>query len=143
MRRFSLRAVLAFALALVLGIGIMGLPRSGEAAGDQDHDHSTMVGPHGGQVAAIGPFDTEIVMKDGAINVYLFTHDGADHTEKASGGNVIFIVGGGSKRVALKPGSLGLSGKYDFPATKDMKAVLRIKMSDGKTHNGKAVLNEQ
>lgn len=143
MRRFSLRAILAFAFALILCVGIAGVPRTGEAHGDQDHDHSTMVGPHGGPVAAVGPFNAEVVMKGGTISVYLFTHDGADHTEKASGGNVIFIVGGGSKRVSLKPGSLGLSGKYDFPASKDMKAVLRVKMSDGKTHNGKAVLNEQ
>ncbi|NQW08746.1 MAG: hypothetical protein HQ481_02525 [Alphaproteobacteria bacterium] len=133
-------------VASILTLGLWLVPvaaQAGKSSSGQAHDHSAMVGPHGGQVAGIGPFDAEIVMKGGALNVYLHDHHGNDQTPKAAGGDVVFLVGGGSKRVSLTLGDNGLSGRYDFTASHDMKTVLRIKMTDGKTHTAKAVLNAQ
>ena len=146
MRSRLVRAAQSVASVVMFGLCLVLIPTGTEAAKNttgQAHDHSTMVGPHGGQVAKIGPFDAEIVMKGGILRVYLHDHLGEDHTAKAAGGDAILLVGGGNKRVPLAVGEQGLSGRYSFPVSSAMKGVIRVKMLDGKTHTGKAVIDEQ
>jgi hypothetical protein len=102
------------------------------------HDHSE--GPRGGQIAQVGPYDAEIVLDDTEIRVYLMTHEDPPVPVMATGGDIVVLVSGGSKKITLSPDGDSLLGKPDFTIEEDVKAVIRVKTADGKTHAGKAEL---
>lgn len=101
------------------------------------HDHAAMV-KHGGSIAEIGDYDAEVVIDDGKVMVYIYDEHGDDITAKASKGDAIFVVDGGSKRVELAMVEGRLQGELGFkPSSEDVDTVLRLTI-DGKTHTGKA-----
>lgn len=115
-----------------------GLAMSMPALAQSSHEHSHDEGPHGGQIAEVGPYDAEIVLEDGEIRIYVMTHDDPAAAVAVSGGDVVVLTGGGSKKITLSPDGDSLVGKPDFEIEEDAKAVIRVTTADGKTHAGKA-----
>lgn len=128
--------VLALCLAVTGGVAIT-VPAF-PALAQSTHEHAHEEGPHGGQIAEIGPYHAEIVLEDGEIRVYVMTHDEPATAVATSSGDIVVLTGGGSKKVMLTADGDSLLGKPDFEIEEDAKAVIRIKTADGKTHAGKA-----
>ena len=108
------------------------------AQSTKEHDHAE--GPHGGQITEVGPYHAEIVLDDTEIRIYLMTHEDPPVAVASTGGDIVVLVSGGSKKITLTPDGDSLLGKPDFTIEEDVKAVIRIKTADGKTHAGKAEL---
>ena len=116
-----------------------GLVFTTPALSQSSHGHSHHEeGPHGGQIAEVGPYHAEIVLEDGEVRIYVTTHDEPATAVAVSGGDIVVLTGGGSKKITLSADGDSLLGKPDFEIEEDAKAVIRITTADGKTHAGKA-----
>ena len=128
--------MLALCLAVTGGVAV-SMPTV-PAQAQSTHEHAHEEGPHGGQIAEVGPYHAEIVLEDGEIRVYVMTHDEPGTPVAASSGDIVILTGEGSKKIVLSADGDSLLGKPDFEIEEDAKAVIRIKTADGKTHAGKA-----
>ena len=128
--------VLALCLAVTGAVAIAA--PAFPALAQSTHEHAHEEGPHGGQIAEVGPYHAEIVLEDGEIRIYVMTHDEPAIPVTASSGDIVVLTGASSKKIVLTADGDSLLGKPDFEIEEDAKAVIRIKTADGKTHAGKA-----
>jgi len=143
----------ALMLALAAGLAFAAAPVTQQALADEkkdehdhsghDHDHGhdhAHESHHGGHAFIIGPYDGELLMGEGMVEVFVHDHDG-NHIDLV-GGDMIVLVDGGNKKLSLKKHDLGLMAEID-ESMHGAKAVVRVKTPDGKTHAANAVLKNE
>jgi hypothetical protein len=104
------------------------LPAAAMAQDSHGHDHAAK-GPHGGIVKEVGGQDTELVVGDGAVTLYLLdSKTGSPVPVDGAQASVLFTQGATRKgTLVLHAAGDKLEGKGEVPDGADIVVSLRTK----------------
>jgi hypothetical protein len=100
--------------------------------------HEVEIGPHGGRVVETGTHHVELVVKDGAVEV--FVTDANDKPISINGfkGVAILTISGKAQRIVLEPkDGAWLSGSSPVALPTEPAGVVQLTFPDGKTTQGR------
>lgn len=114
-------------MKLITALLAATLTFAGQALAHSDEYLDTIVTPHGGQMRMAGIHHYELVVKAGAISVYLTDHADQPVATTGASGSATVLVGRNRSNIDLKPaGENRLSGKGEFVMDASMRVVLNI-----------------
>jgi len=84
------------------------VPSLGTAYADEAFDGPALRAPHGGQMGAAGPYDLELVARNGEIRVYVTDHSGRPIETAGGRGKAVVHTDGKGVTVPIQPGRANL-----------------------------------
>lgn len=118
MLHISFRVLLSFAIAIVM---------SGPAWAHSESELAKRIPPHGGLLAAMGPYDVELVLKPDRVQVFVTDHhDKPVSINGATGTANLRVKGKKAQQVQLQVVVDRLEGPAAIPADVPVTVLIRL-----------------